>query len=86
MLGKLLEEFMDKHDNQKVEKSVPIKKEWKPLLEKYNEAKKESIKAERKKNHAKSAFWSMIEEDLDAYEKPMRLNKDDSEIEIYEEN
>lgn len=77
-------EAMTEDDSRKPIKTVPFKKEWKPLWDKLEKAKNDAIKYEQIRKRAKSAFWGQVEEDLDLYE-DMRYNTEKNEIEIYAE-
>lgn len=81
LLDMLKKEALDDMD---VLKTIPMKKEWKA---KYQEFKKTALLAHEQGKKAESlrkSFWSTVELELNDFS-PMRVNEDDSEIEILED-
>lgn len=90
LLNAALSSSTDSDDSsQVVERSIPMKKEWRAAKQKLSDATKEfqtqtkkafSLAEKRKTLH--SAFWALVEQDLNIFDQNMRYNKDSDEIEI----
>lgn len=92
MLDKLIEEVKEMVDSKDrvVERTIPLRKEWKKTMKEMQDAKDEAADAMRgvqklmdKANTKKSAFWAQVESDLDDYSTSMRFNCDTQEIDIF---
>lgn len=77
-------EAMEGELNRKVLRSVPVKKEWKALLDDMTKKQAAEKAAESKASTAKALFWATVETDLDE-DSSMRINRETNEIEILED-
>lgn len=81
---KKLEDMINEHENRKVIKTIPMKKEWREKFEALQEARKEEGEAEKKRKSLHRIFWASVEEDTGIYQS-MEVNDDMSEITVFED-
>lgn len=83
-IEKLLKSLHDEAHG-KIAKSVPMRKNWKPAWDAWRKATEDAEKAHNKMKNLKSAFWVMVEQDLNDYDHTMGVSDDGREVNIYEE-
>jgi putative protein kinase ArgK-like GTPase of G3E family len=97
MLEKMLRELAEKSSEKikegySVIKTIPIRKEWRPMVKEMKDLQKQGIDAinnlESLKNKLLTKtrkFWAQVEEDIDDFDHMMEIDHDNDEIKILEE-
>jgi len=92
ILDGLIDEFKSESEkNEKIEKTFPIKKDWKALLDDWS-AVEDRIEELHKEAHPlieearvkRNIFWNAVKTDLGMFDRVFYINKEDDVIELLE--
>lgn len=80
----MLRSMIEKKSNEKVVKTIPMKKEWLTRWEKVLETRELIEKNKRELESRERMFWAKVEEDTQIFEN-MRVRFNRQEIEVIED-
>ncbi len=73
----------DEEEDKVVEKTIPMKPEWKKLREEWMKHRDAYKEAEAKASTLRKAFWSKVEMDSGIYNQEMEVDDENNEIKIF---
>lgn len=66
-----------------IERTVPMKPEWKKMYKEFSKKKKEIIEEVNKLEAQRDLFWALVTHELGVYDTQMSVSDDEKEIEIH---
>lgn len=72
------------HSDRKIEKTIKVRPEWKPLFEDLKNAKIAANRANEKAKTMHRRAWSQVESDLNLFDRSMHYNHETQTIDIEE--